>query len=397
MKWYNVKLNDILTLEYGRALKKDVRDSSGSVPVAGSNGIDGWHKESLVNGPGIVVGRKGSAGKVTWFDTAFWPIDTTYYVKVKQNLKCNIRWIYYLLNHLNLDRLSIFTGVPGLNRNDAYKMTFALPPLSEQKRIVEILDQADTLRIKCAEADAKTAHILPSLFYKMFGDPAMNSEGWKMVDLKDVCTRITDGTHQPPPFTDKGIPFLFVQNIVSGVIDFDTQKYVSEETYKDLTRNIKPERGDILYSTVGSYGIAVEVETDNRFVFQRHIGHIKPHHETVDVTFLCTQLNTSYVRSQADQRVRGIAQKTLNLSELRQFKIILPPLDLQRSFSTQVKSMRHLVALRRHLSEKVNTLFSLLLHRAFTGDLTAKWSDSHMKELLKEMEEQAKELSFEKF
>ena len=133
MNWTEVLLKDFIILEYGKALKNENRNLSGKVPVAGSNGVDGWHTESIVDGPGIVVGRKGSAGKVTWFDTDFWPIDTTFYVKPK--VKCDLRWVFYLLNHLQLDRLSIVTGVPGLNRNDAYKQSFKLPPLSEQRQI----------------------------------------------------------------------------------------------------------------------------------------------------------------------------------------------------------------------------------------------------------------------
>jgi Type I restriction modification DNA specificity domain len=77
MKWPVVSLEDVLSLEYGAALPAVRRDSSGSIPVAGSNGVDGYHVKALVKGPGIVVGWKGSAGKVAWFDSDFWPIDTT--------------------------------------------------------------------------------------------------------------------------------------------------------------------------------------------------------------------------------------------------------------------------------------------------------------------------------
>lgn len=175
MKWPVVSLEDVLSLEYGAALPAARRDPSGAIPVAGSNGVDGHHSEALVKGPGIVVGRKGSAGKVTWFDSDFWPIDTTFYVRPK--IFVELRWIFYLLQHLRLDRLSIVTGVPGLNRNDAYNLKISLPPLSEQRRIVETVDQADTLRTKRAEADAKTEGIPPALFYKKFGDPAMNPKG----------------------------------------------------------------------------------------------------------------------------------------------------------------------------------------------------------------------------
>lgn len=388
MKWSIFALGDILSLEYGAALPGKNRDVNGKVPVAGSNGVAGYHSQALVKGPGIIIGRKGSAGKVNWFDTDFWAIDTTFYVRLKA--PANMRWIFYLLKQLKLDRLAIITGVPGLSRNDAYCLKVPLPPLSEQHRIVEILEQADALRKKRAEADAKAERILPALFTKMFGDPATNPLGWKILQLEQVSKRITDGTHQPPQFVHEGIPFLFVQNIVNGYIDFNTQKYITEDTYAELTKIVKPESNDILYSTVGSYGVAVRVDADRKFSFQRHIAIIKLDHSQIDPWFLCAQLNMPHVKAQADQRVRGIAQKTLNLSELKQFCILVPPLAKQKQFTQLMTVTSNMLQAAQRQSHLLNYSFELLLHRAFSGALTAKWRETHMTELLAEMEQQAK-------
>lgn len=71
-----------------------------------------------------------------------------------------------------------------------------------------------------------------------------------MVNMKDICHKITDGTHQPPKFTIMGIPFIFVQNMIKGTIDFSNTKFISRETYENLTRNTKIEKNDIIYSSV---------------------------------------------------------------------------------------------------------------------------------------------------
>src|SRR5260370_2683030 len=210
------------------------------------------------------------------------------------------------------------------------------PPFADQERIVKLLDEADELRKLRAQADRRTVELIPALFHEMFVASVVNPEGYPIQLLEQVCTRITDGTHQPPPFTDNGIPFLFVRNIVSGSIDFDTEKFITEETFAELTRRVKPERGDILYSTVGSYGVAVQVETDRKFPFQRHIGHLKPNCKQIDSGFLAAQLNTPSLTSQADQTARGIAQKTVNLAEIRKFKVLVPPLPLQKEFAKRV-------------------------------------------------------------
>ncbi len=107
----------------------------------GSNGEVGRHDRALVSGPGIVVGRKGSVGAVTWSDEPFWPIDTTYFVRCMH--ETNIRWAYYVLTNLRLARLDSSTGVPGLNRNDVYELPLDVPPVTEQHLIAYVLDTTD--------------------------------------------------------------------------------------------------------------------------------------------------------------------------------------------------------------------------------------------------------------
>lgn len=284
-------------------------------------------------------------------------------------------------------------GQPNINGTEYSSLHFPMPPITEQRRIVEILDQADRLRTLRADADAKARRILPVLFIKMFGDPVTNPMGWKVGTLGDVCERITDGTHQPPPFVENGIPFLFVQNIVKGVINFNTQKFITKETYESLTRTIAPQKGDILYSTVGSYGVAVVVDTNRLFLFQRHIGHLRPKGALMDSWFLCAQMNTPYMKAQADQRARGLAQKTLNLSEIRQFQVVTPPLVEQKKFRLAMQNLEKITGRVNYQEILIESLFRIILHRAFTGDLTTSWREAHMKELLQEMEIQAKALA----
>jgi len=124
--WKVESLGDILELAYGKGLKEDDR-SIGSVPVYGSNGQIGWHSESLVNGPGIVVGRKGNPGFVTWVHTDFFPIDTTFYVVPKSNCP-SLYYLYHALGLQDLPSLSADSAVPGLNRNAAYMSNQVVPP-----------------------------------------------------------------------------------------------------------------------------------------------------------------------------------------------------------------------------------------------------------------------------
>src|SRR5438132_11900061 len=116
--WTRMRLGELLQLKYGTSLPEAAR-LGGNVPVVGSAGVVGAHSTASVKGPGIVVGRKGSIGDVTWMANDFWPIDTTYYVDPVDG-KCDLRWAFQLLQTLNLPGLNRATGVPGLSRDEVH-------------------------------------------------------------------------------------------------------------------------------------------------------------------------------------------------------------------------------------------------------------------------------------
>ncbi len=134
--WWGVKtLGELLELAYGKALKADTRQL-GTVPVYGSNGQVGWHDERLVPGPGIVVGRKGNPGIVTWSPTDFFPIDTTFYVVPKEDCR-SLHFLFHALRIHDLASLGADSAVPGLNRNLAYLSKQVVPT----KKLLEKFDQ----------------------------------------------------------------------------------------------------------------------------------------------------------------------------------------------------------------------------------------------------------------
>jgi type I restriction enzyme S subunit len=116
--WTVMTLGDVCDFEYGKPLKAEDR-KGGDIPVFGAGGQVGWHNEALSTGPGIVVGRKGNPGAVTWSRSDFFAIDTAYFVKSK-HLALSPYILFQILSNLDLSRLSVDSGVPGLNRHHAY-------------------------------------------------------------------------------------------------------------------------------------------------------------------------------------------------------------------------------------------------------------------------------------
>lgn len=135
--WGLKKLGDVIELAYGKALKADDR-ADGPIPVYGSGGIVGYHNESLVKGPGIIVGRKGNVGSLYWSHGNFFPIDTVFYVQTEASL----HYVYYNLQRQNF--INNDAAVPGLNRNQVYMLPFLHPSAEMLKRFQYFVD--DTFR-----------------------------------------------------------------------------------------------------------------------------------------------------------------------------------------------------------------------------------------------------------
>ena len=144
--WEVRRLKQICRMGYGDSLADGVRQD-GDVPVFGSNGRVGVHDSANTKAPCIVIGRKGSFGKVNYCPEPAFAIDTTFFIDSRFST-ANMRWLCRLLEWLRLDEVTKDSAVPGLDREDACQRLGVLPPRAEQVAIVRFVDHADR-RIRC--------------------------------------------------------------------------------------------------------------------------------------------------------------------------------------------------------------------------------------------------------
>ncbi|MEF2825468.1 MAG: restriction endonuclease subunit S [Peptococcaceae bacterium] len=252
-------------------------------------------------------------------------------------------------------------GVPNLHLTHIRETPIKVPSLDEQQKIVNNLEQiSDVIQLRHKQL-VNLEKLVKSRFIEMFGD--LSEEAF--VTMEDVCKIITDGTHQPPKFVSEGIPFLFVSNIVTNEITYNTEKFITPETYAELIKRTPIEVGDILLSTVGSYGHPAIVKSEKLFCFQRHIAYLKPDTKMVNSEYVKGAILSFDVQRQIDERVKGIAQKTLNLSEIRKLRLPLPPLDLQNQFADFVAQVdKSKLAVQKSL-EQLEILKKALMQEYF--------------------------------
>ena len=245
----------------------------------------------------------------------------------------NSKYLEYCLECRNHDMFSRFVkrgSRQGKSIDLKRWLTYEIPVYDEQKQveIVGILNRISALIETRKKELEYLEQIVKSRFIEMFGDPNANK-----TTIDEVCSIITDGTHQSPKFQQEGIPFIFVSNIAQNEITYNAEKFISEETYNELIKRTPIEIGDVLLSTVGSYGHPAIVKENRKFLFQRHIAYLKPKHEIINSVYLYGAILSRDVQEQIDERVKGIAQKTLNLSEIRKIVIPLPEMNKQNKFA----------------------------------------------------------------
>jgi type I restriction enzyme S subunit len=373
------KLNDICSFVSGNAWKSSEFADEG-IPIIRINNLNNnvndfkywkgdYDKKYLIYEGDLLVSLSGTIKTFQWNGPE--ALLNQRIVKVTANPDTNQDWVYYQISHVieQIANKGKHAVIKNVSIKDLKNFEVDVPDFQTQNKIVAILDKATALVQKRQQTIDLLDKFLQSQFYGMFGDPLFNDKGIRVVELESVTNKITDGTHQSPKFISEGIPFILVANIIANKITYETSKFISEEEYRKLTKNTPIEVNDILMTSVGSYGNPAIVESDRPFCFQRHIAHIKPKHDLVDVTFLFEQLRSEFVRRQVERKVVGVAQKTLNLKALKSIEILLPDREKQLEFSNVSKA----IALRKEKTlrakDLIEDLYNAILQRAFSGQL----------------------------
>ena len=304
----------------------------------------------------VLVAGNGDLN-VKYYKGKFDAYQRTYIMEDNGSGKLYIPYLYYFMEAYidELRKQAIGGVIKYIKLGNIADAMIELPSIDNQKFIVDILGKVKEILDKRNALDA----LIKARFVEMFGDCG------NMVSMNDLCLIITDGTHQPPKFQETGIPFILVSNLSNNTVTYNTEKYISDETYNELYKRTPIEQGDLLLSTVGSYGHPAVVTENIKFLFQRHIAYLKPRRELVNSFYLHGALLAPDGQRQIEEKVKGIAQKTLNLSDIRKIMIPLPKLEEQNAFADFVKQVdKSKVAVQKALDE-TQLLFDSLMQKYF--------------------------------
>ena len=377
-EWEVVRLGEIFSLEYGKGLTEKEREN-GEYPVYGSNGVVGYHSQYIVKGPGIIVGRKGTIGAITWSNRNFWPIDTTYYILLKKP-ETDLKWLFYKLSSLKLAKLNMATGTPGLNRDLVYKLQIPLPPLPEQQKIAEILSTVDQAIEKVDDSIAKTERLKKGLMQELLTKGIGHKEfknteiggipkEWEVVRIKDIGEVFTGKT----PSTSKDsywngdIPFITPEDMTGEKYVYRTNRYVSFEGANQSGKILPPNTVLVVCigSTVGKVALthkeSVTNQQINSVLCKEKVDH--------DCVYYAISHRSYMLKNYSGVAAVPIVKKSL----FEEFKIPLPQkITEQQKIAEILSTVDKRLVLLRNKKEKMERIKKGLMNDLLTGKRRVK-------------------------
>ena len=261
---------------------------------------------------------------------------------------------------------------PNVNARQLASLLLPVPPLAEQERIVKLLDEADQLRKLRAQADRRTAALIPALFHEMFGENG--EQRYKRVRLEDAA-EIVSGVTKGRMFSGRQpveVPYLRVANVQDGHLDLSEIKTI--QALPEEVSALALRKGDVLLTEGGDFdklGRGAMLEQDMLgCIHQNHVFRVRVDPSKLLPVFFGKYLMTA----DAKRYFLGCSKRTTNLAsinmrQLRAIPIPVPPLPLQQEFARRVTEIRALEAAQAASRLRLENLFQSMLHRAFNGEL----------------------------
>jgi type I restriction enzyme S subunit len=320
---------------------------------------------------------------VAQLNTSYGFGSTEFHVVRADKTRLDGRYLVHFLrrNEIRVDGARNMTGSGGQRRVPRHyleSLSVPLPPLPEQRRVADILDQANALRAKRREALAQLDILAKSVFIEMFGDPLVNPKHWKLGTIKDALLNgwllgLQDGNHgeshpKVSDFSKKGIPFVMANCLVDGELDIE-KAYKLDESWLRKLRIGFAQPNDLLISHKGTVGeLAIVPENCPNAILSPQTTYYRPSHK-LNVRFLMGFFGTQWFQTILEKEAIQSTRAYIGITRQKALPMMFPPLELQNQYAAQIEIIsgirrKHLEAMR-----VLDSLCASLQHRAFRGEL----------------------------
>jgi type I restriction enzyme, S subunit len=273
-----------------------------------------------------------------------------------------------------VSELATGVNINNLRNEHLDDLLIPLPPMAEQRRIAEVLDQAETLRAMRRAAFDHSHEVLRGIFSGMFGDPTRNPYGWERIELGKLLTKgPQNGLYKPGAEYGSGTQILRIDAFYDGVVT--QRENLKRVRVSDEELNLYGLNDDeIVLNRVNSLEYlgksAIIPKLSESMVFESNMMRFDVDRERIDPIYAIQFLQTDYVKRQIRAAAKhSVNQSSINQQDVKSFLVNVPPRSLQREFARRVEAIERMKAAQRASLAELDALFASLQHRAFRGEL----------------------------
>ncbi|MBI5316378.1 MAG: restriction endonuclease subunit S [Nitrospirae bacterium] len=389
-RWPNKPLGELLKIQNGFAFKSELFNDDGKgLPIIRIRDLargfsetfyDGEHDPAFeVENGDFLIGMDGEFHCYRWQGgKALLNQRVCRLQNFSRDL--NAGYVFYGINdHLReIEDNTAFVTVKHLSSKQIASIEMSVPPLEEQERLVKLLDETDELRKLRAQADRRTATLIPSLFSKMFGPDAPGSVTWQTATVAELAAAHEGSIRTGPfgsdlrhsEFFEEGVPVLGIDNVVENEFRWTKSRCIPESKFAEMKRFVVFP-GDVLVTIMGTVGrcsIAPEglpVCISTKHLCTITLDRTKAHPRFIWGAFL----HDASVKQQTRSVGKGAIMEGWNSTIIKRLRLRVPPLTLQKQFAARVSEIRAMKIEQAASRRRLDDLFQSILHHAFNGEL----------------------------
>ena len=348
MKFNRYALSDLATIKYGRNQKK-VLSESGNIPIYGTGGLMGYATTALYDKPSVLIGRKGTIGKVKYVEHPFWTVDTLFYTIVNTDIVLP-KYLYYVMSLVDLNNYNEGTTIPSLRTETLNRLEFDIPSLVEQETILSCLNPID-------EKIALNNAINNNLYEQMLSifNNARRTSTWNKHKLSDVLI-FFDNLRKPlSSIQREKMAHIYPYYGAASIVDY-VEDYLFDGTYILISEDGA--------NVIDSFGHPLTQYTYGKFWVNNH-AHIVKGTNGYSEALVYAMLGTLNMQS----IVTGAAQPKINQANLRNFEAVLPESEEAQVLSELLNPMLQQILHHEQENEKLSELRDILLPQLMSGAL----------------------------
>ena len=275
---------------------------------------------------------------VKYYNGKFDAYQRTYIIEDNGSGKLYMPYLYYFMEGYieELRKQAIGGVIKYIKLGNLTDALIELPSVDEQKSIVEILVKAKGILEKRNDELNALDNLIKARFVEMFSDPVANDMGWDTLPLENVCKAIVDCPHSTPSYTNEDTGFMCIRTSIvkKNKILWDDIEYISEDEFAKRIQRKKPEVGDIVYTREGAIlGIAAIIDRDCNVALGQRSMLLSPDIDKCTSEFLCVAMNSDSFFDNALKGISGSASPHINVGDIKAFRMIMPPIELQNQFA----------------------------------------------------------------